>query len=327
MSISPYQITLGLCCINDSLRKDGREWLLKSNEIKEKPRKKIEIFCSRTITRKNFTVEKAKELAIQNIKDLLLLLKWNEEHNIKHFRISSDMFPHFTDNKVEKYTIDFAKEELLKVAEYAKTHGHRLTFHPGQYNQIGAKNPDVFESTKADLIHHTNIFDMMGMDNSSILCIHGGGIYNNKKKTIKRWIKQFYELPENVRNRIALENCEKCYHTRDCLTIAEKCNIPVIFDTHHYNCYDILHPEEKQESVEDLLPEVVKSWTKTNRTPLFHISEQAIGKRIGTHSDYIDVIPEYLLKLSIGMKIDIEVEAKGKEKAIFELKKKYCRNF
>ena len=51
-----------------------------------------------------------------------------------------------------------------------------------------------------------------------------------------------------------------------------------------------------------------------------HISSQG-GGRIGHHSDYIEEIPEYVIKLETS--IDLMVEAKRKEKAIKRLKERY----
>ena len=323
MSKSQYQISLGLCCINNELHTDGRDWLVLNGYLQKRPRGKIEIFCSRTTPRKCYSVDLAKQKALQNTQDLLYLLHWNEQHNIKHYRLSSDMFPRFTDKQVESYTIDFAKDNLIAASNFAKKHNHRLTFHPGQYNQIGAKDPAIFEQTCDELKHHADIFDVMNVDHSGILCIHGGGIYGDKETTMRRWVEQFDDLPANVKPRIAIENCEKCYSVRDCLQLAEACNIPVILDSHHYNCYSILHPDIQQESLSDILPEVVETWTKSGRTPLFHVSDQAENKPIGSHHDYVEHLPQEFLDISIDQPIDIEVEAKAKEAAIFKLKHKY----
>ena len=73
--------------------------------------------------------------------------------------------------------------------------------------------------------------------------------------------------------------------------------IPLVYDTHHYTCYSKLHPNEKQKPMEELLPEVLMTWSVRGIKPKFHISEQGSG-RIGHHSDYIEVIPEHLIKLS-----------------------------
>ena len=54
--------------------------------------------------------------------------------------------------------------------------------------------------------------------------------------------------------------------------------------------------------------------------PKFHISEQAIDKKKGAHSDYVETIPNYLLSLP---DIDIMIEAKAKEQAVLYLYGKY----
>ena len=302
------KIFLGLCCINTELR------ALKNP-----------IFCSRSMIRRTFSVERAQELALQNVKDIIPIIDWNTKHNIHHLRLSSDMFPHFTDLETESYTMDFCDEELKKAGDFAKKVGHRITMHPGQYNQVGAKSQDVFQKTVQDLTAHAEILDRMGISDEGILCIHGGGLYGDKESAVRRWIEQFDDLPKQVKRRIAIENCEKCYSVRDCLDIAQATKIPVILDSHHYDCYCKLHPDEFVEDVDEMMDEVVESWQSSNRRPVFHISEQAPNKRIGAHSDFIEKIPSYMLELpeKYNTELFIEVEAKMKEQAILKLTEKY----
>ena len=75
---------------------------------------------------------------------------------------------------------------------------------------------------------------------------------------------------------------------------------------------------------DDYIPDILKSWTDRGIKPKFHVSEQGSG-RCGHHSDYIEVIPDYLMEIpeKYGIKIDIMIEAKMKEKAIFKLYSKY----
>lgn len=296
-------IRLGLCCINTVLRKN-------------------DIFCSRTMIRARFTVEKAKAAALANIKDAETMMRWNHANGIHVFRLSSDIFPHATDLETEAYDMSFSIPALQQLGNVARECGQRITMHPGQYNQIGAKSADVFEKTVRDLEHHAFILDTMGMDASSILCIHGGGVYGDKESTMRRWIDQFSDLSPAVKRRIAIENCERAYSTEDCLTLAWECRIPMIFDTHHDACYRSLHKEYQPEDVIDQLPLVIETWNDV--TPLLHISEQRPNSRIGAHSDFIETIPAYLIEtLRNDVSLDIEVEAKMKEQAIFALYKKY----
>ena len=77
------KVHLGLCCINNSLRKYKPEG----------SRKNVEVFCSRSTPRRTFTVERAKKMALDNIADIAKLVDWNIKNNIHHLRLSSEIFP------------------------------------------------------------------------------------------------------------------------------------------------------------------------------------------------------------------------------------------
>ena len=317
------KIQFGLCCINNHLRNRG-----KISPTGEKVTDKSlwlprEIFNNRTCIRDTFSVDRAKQLALQNVKDLIPIIEWNEKHGIRHFRLSSDMFPHYTDPETEKYSMEFADEDLKAAGALANSLGHRLTMHPGQFCQIGTPKREVFEKTIEDLAMHAEILDRMGMSDESILCIHGGGVYGDKEGTMRRWADQFDEMPKNVKRRIAIENCEKCYSAEDCLKIADSVKIPVIFDSHHYNCFCNYNPETVQLPADELMEEVVQSWR--GRTPVMHVSDQRQTGPVGAHHDYVQAIPGYMLEIpyNFGCKLDIEIEAKAKEAAVLKLRHQY----
>jgi len=299
-------IQLGLCCLNTELRK-------------QKP----PIFASRkmiirTVKEKGIDVLKSK--IIQNLKDVLTMMDWNEKNGIKVFRLSSELFPHKSNPKVEDYDFDFARDLLRQIGEKSKKYNQRITFHPGQYNVVGTPNEKAFKQTICDLKYHADVLDLMGVDNTSVMVVHGGGMYGDKEKTKDRWCKQFLMLPENVQKRLVLENCEKCFSIKDCIDVSNKIKIPIVFDTHHYECYNIMHPEQTFRDPAYYIPFILESWKHRNIKPKFHVSEQGAG-RCGHHSDYIEVIPNYLLEIpeKYDTKIDIMIEAKMKEKAIFKL--------
>ena len=304
------RIHLGLCCINNTLRIS-----------------KPTIFNSRSCTRRTFTIEKVKDLSLQNVKDLIPIIEWNEKHNIKCFRLSSNIFPHFTDTETKKYTIDHTKEDLKRAGDLIKKYKHRVLMHPGQYNQVASIHDNVFQKTIFELDHHASILEAMGIDNNGVLIVHGGGIYGDRPAAKKRWIKKYFELPKRVQNRLVIENCEKCYSLEDVLEISEEItkrggNLPVVFDSHHYECYSLLHPNETQKSLDELLPRVINSWK--DRRPVMHISQQGDGK-CGHHSDFITHLPDYFLNIprKYNVSFDLEIEAKAKEAAIFRLYDKY----
>ena len=114
------------------------------------------------------------------------------------------------------------------------------------------------------------------------------------------------------------------FSIKDCIKISKDINIPVVFDTHHFECYKLLHPHENFDLPDKYIPDILESWTKKTIKPKFHVSEQGSGK-IGHHSDFIETIPIYLLEIPVkyNIKIDIMIEAKMKEQAIFILYLKY----
>ena len=303
-------IQLGLCCLNTELRA-------------QKP----PVFASRKVimrTIKEKSIDVLKEKILQNLRDTLTMIDWNEAHGIKVMRLSSELFPHKSNPKVEDYTFDFAIDLLKQIGEKARSLNHRITFHPGQYNVVGTPNEKAFLQTCNDLKYHADVLDLMGMGKDSVMVVHGGGVYGDKEATIKRWCEQYKKLPENVQARLVLENCERCFSIEDCLRVAKKVDIPVVFDTHHYACYNQLHPDETHKPAGEYIKDILDSWKPRGAKPKFHVSEQGTG-RCGHHSDYIEVIPEYLLEIpeKYDTHIDIMIEAKMKEKAIFKLYEKY----
>ena len=303
-------IQLGLCCLNTQLR------------VQKPP-----VFASRKMiirTVKEKGIDVLKEKIIQNLKDVLTMMDWNEQNGIKVFRLSSELFPHKSNPRVEDYDFDFAKDLLRQIGEKSKKYNQRLTFHPGQYNVVGTPNKKAFQQTICDLKYHADVLDLMGLDYNSVMVVHGGGMYGDKEKTKDRWCEQFKMLPENVQKRLVLENCEKCFSIKDCIDVTKKINIPIVFDTHHYECYKIMHPEEEFRDVSFYISDILDSWKPRNVKPKFHVSEQGSG-RCGHHSDFIEVIPDYLLEIpeKYNTNIDIMIEAKKKEQAIFKLYEKY----
>ena len=88
----------------------------------------------------------ASEISLQNVKDLLKILKWNNQNGIDFYRMSSDIFPWMSEYKFSElpdyndiiYNLDIA-------GEYAYQTGQRLTFHPGPFNVLGSPKQSVVD--------------------------------------------------------------------------------------------------------------------------------------------------------------------------------------
>jgi len=312
-------IRLGLCCINIQLR---------HNEEIYSNRKKI----MKQIEKEGIVA--AKNSAIANVNDLVKMLKWNILHGIQVMRISSDLVPHSTNPQIiekfgkegEEYaTLEFLRKYLEKVGRIANLENIRITHHPSQFVQIGSPTFSIFNSSVKELEMHVKFLEMMKMKKDSVIVIHIGGVYCDKPGTITRFKKQFKMMPKNIKQRIVLENDEKCYDADEVLEICESLNVPMVFDIFHYNCYGKIHKEVKQKTIDEMMPRILATWKKRGIRPKFHLSEQDEDKRTGSHAVFVEKIPEALLEIPkrYNVEIDIMLEAKGKEIAIGRLYNKY----
>lgn len=303
----PENFNLGYACICNCLRK-------------QKPT----VFSSRTLrlaTLKSKGTEYAKSLAIQNLKDLFVMLEWNVKNKIFFMRLSSGIFP-FACYPEYGYSLDFADNLLKEIGEYAKTHKIRITMHPAQFNVLSSPNEKIVENSTNDLNHHCDILNRMGMGIDSVMIIHGGGVYNDKPKSIERLKKNIMLLPQKTRERLVLENCEMSFCVEDLLPISEELKVPIVLDFHHDAIYKSTEP------IEFYFNRVFKVWNDRGIKPKVHVSNSIPGIKDTDnktsrrkHSDYIQFFHEALLKISFP--IDVMLECKMKEDAILLLRKTY----
>ena len=296
------------------------------------------IFTGRTIrleSIKKHGIERLIEVANNNLDDLAKIIQWCSDHGIYVYRISSDIIPHASNPKLLKMTpkhkfqsymlLEPFSKKISEIGNLIKKLCMRVTFHPGQYNQIGTPNKDVFEKTVLDLHYHAKFLDLLGSPKDSIIIVHGGGVYGDKKGTLKRWEKQYRKLPDNVKRYLVIENDETCYSAKDLLGLAKKINVPFLLDVFHHECYNIYHNiKQSNTEIDKLIKESIKLWRLHDKRVKFHLSEQS-KKSFGSHSTIIKRIPKYLLDIPTRYKVDIDImlEAKGKEVAISHLYEKY----
>jgi UV DNA damage endonuclease len=287
--------------------------------------RKKNIFCSRTLrldTLKKKGMEHVYSLATQNLRDLLTILQYNVEHDIRLFRLSSDIFP-FASHPEHGYSLEFADPLLKYIGDYAKKHGIRLTAHPGQFNVLSSPKMEVIKNTYLELNHQCDIFDRMGMGVDSVMVIHGGGVYNDKKLALERLVTNIKNLPENTRNRLVLENCEMSYSVEDLLPVSELLQVPLVIDMHHD---DILGSSQP---VEFYFDRVFAVWFDRGIKPKVHVSNSCPGvldsdtkTKRRKHSDLISFLHPALFK--IDFPLDVMLEAKLKEQAVFGIRSGCC---
>ncbi|TFK26515.1 UV-endonuclease UvdE [Coprinopsis marcescibilis] len=300
-----FQGRLGYACLNTILRS-------------KKPAEES-VFCSRTCridTIKKNGIEFVKELGRKNVQDLLTVIQWNEDHHIRFFRLSSEMFP-FASHEKYGYTLDYCAELLSQAGALARKYGHRLTTHPGQYTQLGSNRPSVIQASVRELVYHCDMLDLMGLDADSVMIIHGGGTYENKEAALGRIKHTITEvLPQKVRDRLVLENDEMCYNADDLLPLCEELDIPLVFDYHH----DMLFPSSIPPS--EIIKRANAIFAKRGIRPKQHLSEPRPGAvtlmERRAHSDRCETLP-----VDLPDDMDLMIEAKDKEQAVFHLFRMY----
>lgn len=186
----------------------------------------------------------------------------------------------------------------------------RVSMHPDQFVLLNSLDEDIFYRSVQELLYHAEILDLLGTNNSAKIQIHIGGIYGQKEKSLKRFIKRYKYLPREIKKRLVIENDERLYGIEDCLFIHDKINIPIVFDVLHFRC------NNNGKRMRDMFSKAFSTWSKKDGIPMVDYSSQEKGKRIGSHSCSINSNDfRNFLKETSSFDYDIMCEIKDKEKS------------
>jgi UV DNA damage endonuclease len=201
------------------------------------------------------------------------------------------------------------KNEFLALGEKAKKYGMRLSMHPGQYTTLSSPDPKLIEKSIWDLEYQTKVLDCMGLDSTNKIILHVGGGYGDKQKSMERFIEEYKKLPQNIKDRLTIENDDKTYTAKDILYISKKTGAPVLFDYFHHQ----LNHEGELNTCE-ILKDCMKTWKKNrDGNPKIHYSQQAKKKSKGSHSLTIST-PDFLdFYKTLPKNIDVMLEVKDKD--------------
>ncbi len=292
-------INVGYCCINNTLNKKG-------------------ITTGRTMRKATFQqkgLAYASELALQNVDDLLRILKWNHDNGIRVFRMGSGIFPWGTEyNLTDLPDYDEILKRLQFAGTYARLCDHRITAHPDHFVKLGSANPAVVDNSIKDLELHSTVFDLMGLSTTpyNAINIHVG--MNFSEDTAQRWIDNFRRLSPNLQSRMVVENDDKenAFSIVQLFTyLHAELGIPLTFDYFHHQ----FHPDGL--TTQDAAELAAGTWPD-GITPLFHYSEskninESVSGNPRAHADYVFTRID-----DFGLTLDIDLEAKAKELALFK---------
>ena len=295
-------MNLGYACINTVLKENN-------------------IFTNRTMRRKTFDakgLDYVSDLSLQNVKDLKTHILWNNEHDIKLFRLSSQIFPWMEEYSWEDLKDwDEIKSLMLECGTIATELGQRLTMHPGPYHCLASPNPKVVKRTVIGLDKHAEQFDMMGFKPSHYnkINIHVGGAYGDKDAALERFCKGFELLSDSTKKRLVVENDDSPneYSVKDLYEgVYKRIGTPITFDYFHHKF------NTGDQTEEEALKLSATTWPE-DIPQCCHYSESRRKEKLDesirpqAHSDII-----YEKIQTYGLEPDIVIEAKLKEQAIFK---------
>jgi len=265
-----------------------------------------------TFRLKSYTTTKFTETVRKNLSCLKKILKYNLNNKILFFRITSDLIP-FASHPICKINWQKKfKKEFLEIGNFIKKHKIRVSFHPGQYTVLNSNKKTVVEKAIAELKYHNQIFNLMKLNKKHKIQIHVGGVYNNKPKSILRFIKNYQNLPDNIKQRLVIENDDRSYSFKNCLQISQKINIPIVFDTLHHQILN------NGETVLECLKKTNKTWNREDGAMIIDYSTQKKNKKPGSHTEHIDKkdFKKFLIQLiKLKAPADIMLEIKDKQKS------------
>lgn len=243
-----------------------------------------------------------------NLDCLGRVLRFNVDHGIFFFRITSDLVP-FASHPVcrLKWQSEF-KGEFASLGEVIKRNSMRISMHPDQFVLINAKDEGVFSKSVKDLEYHVDVLDLMGLDLTAKVQIHVGGVYGDRSGSKVRFAKRYLGLESRIRDRLAIENDDVNYNLGECISISDETGVPVIFDTFHHQT------NGDGTSVGTCLSRCKKTWVGHDGVPMVDYSSQEKGDRKGKHATSLDrTLFATFLKESHPHDIDLMLEIKDKE--------------
>lgn len=272
----------------------------------------------RTITRKRLLtlsfderVRVLDQLYRDNITMLDKAINYCVDNQIGMYRMSSSMFP-FADWKEDqafKHVLEMYADELQEIGTFAKDKGIRMVIHPDQFCVLSSDSADIVINSIRTLEHHAWMMDVMGLPQSTYAAmnLHGG-----KRDRSAQLKKTILGLPVGIRSRLTLENCEFSYDVNDLYDVCMSTDVPILFDFHHeavhhsYDSYDV-------DGIHVAYGRALETWSDPVKS-LTHLSNGINGIHDRRHSLLISDFPP-LARLTPYC----EIEAKGKELAIFQL--------
>lgn len=258
---------------------------------------------------KNASEEKLMEIISHNLNALENIIDYNIHHNIRLFRISSDIIP-FGSSPVNtlRWWVVFSTR-LKMIGEKINRNGIRVSMHPGQYTVLNSPDGEVVKRGIKDIEYHTLFLDSLGVGPAHKIILHIGGVYQDKTRAIERFTQRYQNLEPSAKKRLVFENDDKSYNIEEVLKIGVELGAPVVFDNLHH----AINPPEEPMSELFWIKRCSNTWKDVDGKQKIHYSQQNHLKRAGSHSTSIRIneFMEFYDKVNRD-DLDIMLEVKDK---------------
>lgn len=237
-------------------------------------------------------------------------------------RLSSEMFPFASHAEYGYKLAPFASDALAEAGRVAAELGHRISTHPGQFTQLGSPRAEVIANAYRDLEYHDEMLSLLKLpeqgNRDAVMILHLGGTFGDKAATLDRFRENYKNLSPSIKMRIVLENDDVSWSVHDLLPLCEELNIPLCLDFHHHNIiFDSSQLREGTLDIMSLYPRIKATWDRKKIRQKMHYSEPCpdaiTGRQRRKHNPRPAVLPP------CPDDMDLMIEAKDKEQAVFEL--------
>jgi UV DNA damage endonuclease len=236
-------------------------------------------------------------------------LSFCRRRGIRLYRVTSGLFP-LSDQGAGRDVLAGMAALLSSVGRRAERLGIRVLMHPDQFVVVNSERAAVRHASAAILEKHGLAFDLLGLPRSpwAAIIIHGG-----KSGRSDELVDAIRRLPPSVWQRLALENDESAYGSAEILDVCRRAGVPMVFDAHHHVIKERLETYEHP-SVADMTRAAGGTWPDPS-WQIVHLSNGRDAFADRRHSDLIARVPSAYAAVPW-----IEVEARGKELAIEQLR-------
>ncbi|GAA6733047.1 UV DNA damage repair endonuclease UvsE [Thermus oshimai] len=249
--------------------------------------------------------DRVRAKVAQNLEDLERILRWNYQKGFRLFRIGQHLIPFASHPRFPYNWERVHGEALTRLGSLARALGQRLSFHPGQYVNLGSPDPRVVERSLAELRYSAQVLDLL-QARDGVLVVHLGGVYGDREGTLRRFVENLKGERE-ILGFLALENDERFWGIEEALRAAEALGVSVVVDTLHH----ALNPGRL--SLEEALRLAFATW---KGRPKVHLSSQDPKKRPGAHAFQVEEEDWERLLQALPQPAHVMVEAKGKEQGL-----------